>query len=274
MAETVKGEIFNDLPSELVALLGASNLTFALPSVLRHLLARLEGRNVRFFVAHGPGRSYGLDAGALGVRFCGLSRCSLVSALEHTRYSSGGCHVRALLTDIGNDIMYGVSDEALLGWITSTVDRLTQLDADVAITSLPVKGLREMASWRYQLFSRIFFPNRSVPQELVVARMQRLQQALRGMANPRVKLLPIKQQWYMPDRFHIRSCKARQAFGEWLDRLLDVPGQTVLPTSDPLKVSRLSLYLHSPARLPILGRPYRSNPQGLLLSPNAELYMF
>ena len=133
-------------PGVLFALLGSSNLTIALPQALNHLVSRLSGTAMTVFVAHGPGRSYGVDTGSFGIKFRALSRCALLPAVEEAAKDNPAADTWALLTDIGNDIMHGVSVKHLMLRIRRTVERLRHLGATVGVTSLPVEGLAEMAA--------------------------------------------------------------------------------------------------------------------------------
>src|SRR5512141_487556 len=74
-----------ELPSVLFALLGASNLTIALRSAVQHIIERLPRIPVNIFVAHGFGRSYGIQAGMFGFRRPGLARSGILDAVEKAK---------------------------------------------------------------------------------------------------------------------------------------------------------------------------------------------
>src|ERR1017187_7421320 len=136
--ETVEGlESRHEVPGPvLFALFGASNLTLCLPSAINHLLLRFGSRRLRLYVAHGIGRSYGIEAGILGFQLPGIVQCGLLDALEDAKKADQTCSVLALVTDIGNDIMYGVSVDVLKGWVAGIIHRLSQLDSTIVVTSI------------------------------------------------------------------------------------------------------------------------------------------
>ena len=86
-------------------LLGASNLRLVLP-VLIDDLRRAAGGPVEVLAACGHGRSYGRRSRLLFIRHLpGITRCGLWAALERRP----PLPTIALLTDVGNDLVSGVS---------------------------------------------------------------------------------------------------------------------------------------------------------------------
>ena len=45
---------------------------------------------------------------------------------------------RALVTDVGNDILYGFGAEQTLAWVREAVDRLQSTTRDIVLTDLPM----------------------------------------------------------------------------------------------------------------------------------------
>ena len=62
-----------------------------------------------------------------------MLECGLWRALE-----AGDGKIYAVVTDIGNDIGYGVQPAVLVGWVTECLDRLQAFDAKVAVVLPPV----------------------------------------------------------------------------------------------------------------------------------------
>ena len=188
-------------PGVLFALLGSSNLTIALPQALNHLLSRVKGTAMTVFVAHGPGRSYGVDTGSFGIKFRALSRCQLLPAIEEAAKDNPAAHTWALLTDIGNDIMHGVSVKHLMVRVRRTVERLRHLGATVGVTSLPVEGLAEIAPWKFRVARRLVYPLSRVPRDEVLSQVNAIQNELRDMeSRSEIQLLPARREWYGPGR--------------------------------------------------------------------------
>ena len=86
-----------------VILLGASNVTLAFPLIVEGLRRSLP-EPIELFAAHGHGRSYGLWSRVLMRRLPGIRECGLWESLA-TR--SGEGRPLALVTDVGNDLLFG-----------------------------------------------------------------------------------------------------------------------------------------------------------------------
>ncbi len=260
----------------LVVLLGASNLTYSLPVVLRHVVHRLSGRDATVLVAHGPGRSYGVDAGVLGVRFLGISACGLFRALEKERARTDDVETFALLTDIGNDILYQSGVDQTLGWIQRVTDRLLDFGAKVGITSLPVASVEDMPAWKFRTLRPLFYPFRPMPQQDVRLQVREIQAGLEEIGRTRdVRILPSRREWYGFDHFHLRKRCRREAFSFWIDQVLDA--KDVPPDADVagrLQISSTRCTFHRPAEYIWLGRRRRHDQNGLTISPTVRYVCF
>ena len=257
----------------LVALLGSSNLTFGLPYAIAHLLSRLKGRTVTFFVAHGPGRSYEVDSGSLGIKFRALSRCDLLPAFEQARAANPGADARALLTDIGNDLMHGIDADRLVARVRHIVQTLHNLDTTVAVTALPIEGLSAIPTWKYNLARRIIYPTRRTAHETVLSHVNAIHGELRQMASGGVlKLLPTLREWYFPDECHLRIRKHPEAMGTWLDLLFGID-QSIRNLEIPsLQKEGLRFHCHPEYRLPRTRRHHRARPFNI--APRATVRSF
>ena len=121
-----------------VILLGASNLARGFPSVLSGLRQGLEGP-LHIAVAMGHGRSFGIRSYLFGRALPGILECGL---WPHLRSSCGKIRTPlAAIADLGNDLMYGVDVETLLGWLELSLLRLRELNAAVVMLSLPMASL-------------------------------------------------------------------------------------------------------------------------------------
>src|SRR5262249_14377181 len=106
------------IPRRLVVL-GASNLTRGFPALLR--VARgAWGDGLEVFGALGHGRSYGKRSHVLFRGLPGILESGLWPQLEAQPRLPG----RALLTDVGNDILYHVPVDTILAWVAECVARL------------------------------------------------------------------------------------------------------------------------------------------------------
>ena len=95
-----------------VILLGASNLARGISTIVGTAQSRL-GSPLEFFIAMGHGRSYGRASRVLGRTLPGIDECGLWDALG----DAVSTQTYALITDIGNDIIYGYDVEMIAAWI-------------------------------------------------------------------------------------------------------------------------------------------------------------
>lgn len=209
----------------LGVLLGASNLTLALPAAVREGLRRLDASPRTLVVAHGPGRSYGIDAGVVGFRFAGLSACRLAEQIDEIRAEDDGCTGWALLTDVGNDILYGCSVEEILGWVDGIAASLLERGLAVGITALPLESIRALRPLKFAVLRRALFPFRPMSKDEVLRRAGEIQSGLEEIARSRAaRLLPVRREWYGADPIHLLRGRRDEALRLWLDGIAPAGG--------------------------------------------------
>ena len=110
-----------------VVLLGASNIALAFPQIVRRLSAGLPGP-LEIFAAFGHGRSYCTWSRVLFRRLPGIDRCGLWADLERAA-TERPTRTLALLTDVGNDLIYGSASEVLERHLVQCLSALAPLPA-------------------------------------------------------------------------------------------------------------------------------------------------
>ena len=138
---------------DTVVLLGASNLARGISTVVQAARQACE-RPLDVFTALGHGRSYGQSSAVLGRRLPGILQCDIWGALVARPHRQ----VRALVTDVGNDLLYGVPVSTIASWIDQCLERLAALDARIILTGLPMETLNGLTPARFRLFRTIIFP--------------------------------------------------------------------------------------------------------------------
>lgn len=195
-----------------VVVLGASNVTLSGSTLLQSARAIL-GRDVAFHIAAGLGRSYGERSAILGRTLPAILKCRLWEDLP----GSGTGPVRALVTDIGNDILYGYPVEEIARWVEACIDRLLAVGARVVITSLPLESLRSLGPVRYHIARQIFFPTRFQGFHEARNRAERLDARVRELAaNKGIGLAVLEGAWYGLDPIHIMRGRRREAWNSIL----------------------------------------------------------
>lgn len=231
-------------PALRAVLLGASNLSAALPSLVDDL-RHAAGGPVEVLAACGHGRSYGNPSRFFFVRHLpGIVSCGLWPALE--------CRppllTIALLSDVGNDLAYGEMPETIAGWVDSCLGRLSALGATTVWTPLPLCSLEKMSAFRYYAARSILFPGRRVPWRALLERARELDGRLRELTRRHgaVTVEP-EAAWYGMDPIHVRRRWRRRVWQLILSQW---------PLPDP--VFREGRERPRPVSLPLLGAEEQS----------------
>lgn len=187
-------------------LLGASNVSRGLDTIV-DLARSILGAPIDLFAAIGRGRSYGQWSRLLGRSLPGILDCGLWSALRST---PGNAPVYALVTDIGNDIIYGVEPERLVEWIAESTTRLHAFGAKTTVTGLPIERLESIRPVEFALFTRLVLPSNQVTLEHGVEAAKLVQAATRELtARRQVAFVPLAERWYGRfDPVHVPHAKA------------------------------------------------------------------
>ena len=197
-----------DAPAARWVLLGASNLTrrlsLVLDSLRQHSPAPLD-----VLAADGNGRSYGQTSRVLWRKLPGILRCGLWPALAERPPAP----TSALLTDIGNDILYHVPVDQIVRWIDECLTRLTDAGARTSMTGLPIDNFQGLSPGRFLFFRRLLAPHCRLSLDVVRERAFELNAALIALAARRaVPLVPPSAAWYGLDPMHIRAASAAHAW--------------------------------------------------------------
>jgi hypothetical protein len=180
-------------------LLGASNLTRGF-SVVLQTARQVWGASVEIMGAMGRGRSYGQSTVLLGRALPGILHSGLWPAIERR----GPAPSAALVTDIGNDILYEVPVERLIGWITECFDRLAECGAATVVTQLPVENLKNLSPRRFLFYRRLFVPSCRLDQAEITARVLDVNEQVVRMARERgLSIVAQDARWYGMDPIHI-----------------------------------------------------------------------
>jgi hypothetical protein len=219
-----------DPPRRLVVL-GASNVALALPTLVAAARA-LWGGPLDVLLAFGHGRSYGMRMPLLWRELPGIIDCGLWRALE----GRPPAPTAALLTDIGNDLLYEVPVPAIAAWVETCLDRLEQAGARVAMTSLPMRSVSGLSPSRFRVIRSIFFPRSQLRYDTILGWARELDERLRRLARERGAILvEPRPEWYGFDPIHIRRGRRAAA---WLEMLSALAGGSRGVVSFPPRLRR------------------------------------
>jgi hypothetical protein len=197
-----------------IILLGASNVTLGFPLIVEGLRRSLPAP-LELLAAHGHGRSYGLRNRVLVRRLPGIRECGLWEALD--RRPPAARPPLALLTDVGNDLLFGVRPEMLLMWVEECLQRLRSFDAAVTVTTLPLESVLRLSAVRYLATRTVFFPGGGPDWASMRTMALEVDEGLRRLAEYyHCQVITPRRQWYGVDPIHVRRRLRSAAWSEIL----------------------------------------------------------
>jgi hypothetical protein len=188
--------------------LGASNLTMGFASLLasaRHSW----GPEIDVLTAFGYGRSYGKPSFFAGRTLPGILQSGLWRDLE----AAPRAETRALVTDVGNDILFGVEPPELLEWIDGALRRLRGFTDDIVVTDLPLPSMERLKPLKFLFFRSVFYPPCRLSRETVFERARAVNEGLEALARShRARFVKLELSWYGFDPIHIRPRRWKDAW--------------------------------------------------------------
>ena len=250
-------------PGRIVAL-GASNLTRGLPVLVAAARAR-GGPAVEVVAALGLGRSYGMESRVLARTLPGILDSGLWRALEERP----PLPTRALVTDVGNDILYGAPPPRILEWVEEAVRRLRRVTDDVVVTGLPLDSIRRLSPAKFLSFRTLLYPRCRLSFAQAVDAAERVAEGLAGLAGSHgARFVGLRPEWYGFDPVHIRPRRWGAAWREVLGEASPEEGPA------PSLAETLRLHALTPERQWLLGIE-RVNPQrGVRLAGGGRVWLY
>lgn len=252
------------MPDRIVAL-GASNLVRGLPSVVAAARATW-GPSVEVLAALGHGRSYGGRSTFLGRALPGILECGIWQEMERLPPAS----TRALITDVGNDILYGHSATRILEWVAETADRLLRFTRDIVLTDLPLASIGRLSNSKYLAVRSLLFPGCRIPLAQARETAARIVEGLPALAAARgLRLQHLREQWYGFDPIHMRSSQWQAA---WLEILAGGDARPAVGRTTRREWVRL--YRMRPERRRLFGREQFTPQLGAVLPAGGILRLY
>lgn len=195
-------------PSRRVVLLGASNLVSGLTTVVE-AVRDAWGRPLDILAAIGHGRSYGTRSRVLVRELPGIIECGLWDELSRRAPAP----TAALVTDVGNDILYGATPGEIAGWVDECLARLGRITSQVVLTELPLDSLNRVGRLRFLLLRTLLFPTSRLTYETAIRRAHELNDMIRELSRLHGgRLFKPRSAWYDLDPIHIRRRFHREAW--------------------------------------------------------------
>jgi hypothetical protein len=247
-----------------IIVLGASNLTRGFHSVVSTSRAAW-GPEVQVLAALGHGRSYGVSRTVGICTLPGILESGLWQALE----SLPVVPTQAIVSDVGNDIMYGYSAERILSWIEEALRRLQRVKAEITLTDLPLASIRQISQTKYLLFRSILFPFCRLSLAQVLETAERINAGLAELSlKHRAEFFRLNPSWYGVDPIHIRPSFWRSAWQQILNA-----GSLSSDAKGSL-FEGLRLYFMANERRRLLGIEQFTPQSGLMLPAGGRVWLY
>jgi hypothetical protein len=188
----------------LLVAIGASNLSRGLSGLVS--MARGRGAEAaEWCVAAGHGRSYGAASRVWMRRLPSVLRCGVWRGLERSLSAGDRRPVRALVTDIGNDLLYGFAVEQVASWVDECLRRLRGLGIAAVVTRLPLASIRRVGRVRYAALRTCYVPGCRLDLDELLVRAAALDRRVASSAIAHgCSLIDQPAAWYGLDAIHIR----------------------------------------------------------------------
>ena len=183
-----------------IVVLGASNVSRGLARLAATVRTR-AGAPADLFLAAGHGRAYSVSSRVGPRRLPSILASGLWRALDRERVSQP----LAVLTDVGNELLYGLGVTAVAGGVREAARRLADRGATLTITGLPLASIARVGRVRYRLLRTLYVPGCLLSLDEIKDASQWLDDELRAIAaDTGATFLEQPADWYGLDALHVR----------------------------------------------------------------------
>ena len=224
----------------LFIFLGASNLARSFHG-LKYCIERcILPRPAIFMHAMGPGRGYLSRGGILNTVYSPILNCGILEAARNKKIKDQ--LVVALITDIGNDIMYGVSSEKIIDGLQYLINTLCEFKTNIFITSIPVDLENDISELHFHIIRQIYFPKSSVEYSQALNSVNAINAFILKSSNPNISVINDLKPFCGIDKIHYSIFKSQSACSHITKKLTADLGANSLPK---LEASELALSIAS-----------------------------
>lgn len=182
--------------------LGASNVSRGLARLAALLRSRAGPADL--FVAAGHGRGYGVNTRVAWRRLPSILASGLWRALDREAVAVPA----ALVTDVGNELLYGLGVAVVAGTVRESVQRLRDRGGRVVITGLPLAAVAGVGRVRYRLMRTVYVPGCPLALGELQEAARWLDDELRTIAaDTSVTFLEQPGAWYGFDALHVKRSR-------------------------------------------------------------------
>ena len=242
----------------LFIFLGASNLARAFYGLKRCIERCIFPRSASFVHAMGPGRGYVSQGGILNAVYSPILNCGILEAVRNKRIKNQ--QVVALITDIGNDIMYDVSSEKIVGGLQYIFNALDEFETNIFITPIPVALENAISEFHFQIIRQVYFPKSPVKYFQASNNIKAINKFILQSFNQKITVINDMKPFCGIDKIHYSIFKSQSAWSHIAGKLTASLGTNISPK---LKTSEIALSMaNNVARIlltDILGMANKTN---------------
>ena len=141
----------------------------------------------------------------------------------------------ALVTDIGNDLMYEAPVDKIVAWVTGCLDALEKHEARIVMTRLPVANIDRVPEWKFRMLRRHYVPARTIALRDHRGTGPRARRAtVRNRPRARHRAVEQSSDWYGWDPIHLKSSSWPTVWHHILS--VGMPGKVRRPR--PIRICR------------------------------------
>jgi hypothetical protein len=204
----------------LFLLMGASNLARGYSMFTRHISNCFGKNKTEFLNALGPGRGFCARGGMFNFTYPPIQDCRILEVAEKK-----SCDTRVvLITDIGNDLMYGVSADTLIESLDGLIDRALQWDAEIFLTSIHVNLKKDVSQTMFLILKSFFYPGSNITYEetdLFIVKVNGYLEE-KSRQNDKVHLISGMGSFAGADKIHYSLLQTHSAWEKIADEICQV----------------------------------------------------
>ena len=210
----------------LLVFLGASNLGRGFTALSNCLVKALSPHPVEIINAFGPGRGYCAKGGFLFVKYPPVWGEDIrLFIREKARDCS---RILVLVTDIGNDIMYGVPAEDVIRCLENIFREFKNLNAHLLVSAIHVDLEKDLNETYFRILRTFFYPRSHVKFATAAASVKQINRFLENSRNGHIHLLKGMKEYAGADKIHYSLSKSHKGWSRVAEeafRMLDCQAQ-------------------------------------------------
>jgi hypothetical protein len=214
----------------LFVFLGASNLARGYGALAHCLIRGLAPQPVEILHAMGPGRGYCAQGGIFNITYPPIGSSGILKSASEGKEQAR--QVIALITDIGNDIMYGVPVHEIIACLDTLMQQLNAIGAEVFVHPIPLEFSKDVSERQFRILKSIFYPHSGIDYHKAKEAVDAINHFLRDKAGERIHLLPSAKDFCGVDKIHYSIFRSHKVWSGVATEML-----RVLPAGEPGKIN-------------------------------------